>query len=135
MTASTNPLDARLRATLASVAVSGAVLVVAALAFLGPRAAGSVAIGAALAGGNLWALARIVSALLPGPTANGGAAAGALSWTVLAGCKMIGLFAVAWLLMKGAFVSPIPMLAGFAALPLGIAIGSIVSDRSIRGEP
>jgi hypothetical protein len=135
------PFDARLRATLASVAACGAVLTLGSLPVLGPARTISVATGAALAAANLWVLARIVTALLPGapPGDDGGhrpepepRRAGA--WTLLALTKMGALFALVWLLMRYSLVSPIPMLAGFASLPLGIAIGSLVSDRSLRGE-
>jgi ATP synthase I chain len=122
------PLDTRLRASLTAVALCGAPLSLGAWAVLGPRAAFSVAIGAAIAVGNLWALARIVTALLAG---NGDHAlpSTAGAWSLLALLKMFGLFAVVWLLMRWAAVSPMAMLVGFGALPIGIAIGSLVSDR------
>jgi hypothetical protein len=43
---------------------------------------------------------------------------------------MLALLALAWLLMRHGIVSPLPMLIGFGALPIGIAIGSLVSDRT-----
>jgi hypothetical protein len=48
---------------------------------------------------------------------------------------MVGLLAVTWLLMRHGVVSPLPMLVGFGALPIGIAIGSIVSDRGAEHPP
>jgi uncharacterized membrane protein len=133
--------DARLRATLASVAACAAVLTLASLPLLGAATTISVATGGALAATNLWVLARIVTALLPGapPGEGGGDNPGpeprrAGAWTLLALTKMGALFALVWLLVRYSLVSPIPMLAGFASLPLGIAIGSLVSDRSLRGE-
>jgi hypothetical protein len=140
--------DARLRVALASVAACGVVLTVGAIFVLGVVPAASVGMGAALAAANLWALARIVTALLPGGaqgpteedqgTGDGGGnatpAGGTGAWTLLALLKMGGLFALVWLLVRYSLVSPIPMLAGFASLPLGIAIGSLVSDRKLRGE-
>jgi hypothetical protein len=47
---------------------------------------------------------------------------------------MFALSASAWLLMRHGIVSPLPMLIGFGALPIGIAIGSLVSDRSAPPE-
>ena len=38
--------------------------------------------------------------------------------------------ALAWLLMRHGIVSPLPMLVGFGALPIGIAIGSLLGDAS-----
>src|SRR4029077_12116849 len=57
--------DARMRVSLGAVALSGGALAFCALAFFGASAAFSVAAGAGLATANLWALARIVTELLP----------------------------------------------------------------------
>jgi hypothetical protein len=137
-------LDPRMRRVLAGVAASGGVLTLGALAFAGVGVAFSVSVGAGLALGNLWALARIVVALLPdesaaaagekGSAGGGGAppsktGARTSSWAVLGVLKMVALMAVVWLLMRYGVVSPLPMVVGFGALPIGIAIGSLVSDR------
>jgi hypothetical protein len=131
------PVDARLRSAIVAVVLCGAALTLGARIWVGSRAALSVAVGAALAALNLWALARIVSALLPeGESAartNGASApdaAPAGQWALLAMLKMLALFAVVWLLMRYEIVSPLAMLVGFGALPVGIAIGSLVSDRN-----
>jgi len=127
------PLDARLRTSLAAVAFFGVLLTLGTLATLGPRVAPSVAVGAAIAVANLWALARIVAALLPDGTKHDRGdmrPSGAGAWALLALLKMFALFGIVWLLMRHAMVSPLPLLVGFGALPIGIAIGSIVSDRS-----
>jgi hypothetical protein len=125
-----------MRASLAAVAVTGGVLALAALALFGVSAGFSVAVGAGLAVANLWALARIVQALLPegesGRTAPGGSGAGA--WAILGVVKMFALFAVVWFLMHQGIVSALPMLVGFGALPIGIAIGSLVSHRGDRQD-
>ena len=121
--------DARLRTSLRAVIVAGAALGLLALAFASIATGLSVLVGAALAAGNLWLLARIVSELLPSDRA-GAEAQSRGGWALVAALKMFGLVAVAWLLMRHGIVSPMPMLIGFAALPIGIAIGSLVSDRS-----
>jgi len=121
--------DARLRTSIRAVAIAGAALALFALAFAGVGAAVSVATGAALAAGNLWLLARIVTALLPDDRA-GAEAQSRAGWALVAVLKMLGLLALAWLLMRHGVVSPLPMLIGFGALPIGIAIGSLVSDRT-----
>jgi ATP synthase I chain len=115
--------------SLRAVALAGGALALCALAFAGAGAAVSVAVGAGLAAGNLWLLARIVSALLP-EDRPGAEAQSRAGWALVAALKMFGLLALAWLLMRHGIVSPLPMLIGFAALPIGIAIGSLVSDRS-----
>jgi hypothetical protein len=115
------------------VLVSGAALGLLALAFASVRAGLSVLVGAALAAGNLWLLARIVSELLPSDR-EGAEAQSRSGWSLVALLKMFGLVALAWLLMRHGIVSPLPMLIGFGALPIGIAIGSLVSDRSAPPE-
>ncbi len=86
-----------------------------------------------IAAGNLWALARIIVALLPAEVeaARKQSRAG---WALVAMLKMFGLVAAVWLLMRHGVVSPLPMLVGFGALPIGIAIGSLVSDRGARPQ-
>jgi ATP synthase I chain len=127
------PLDPRLRTAIATVAIVGAALSAAALAFFGPAAALSVTMGGGIAAANLWALARIVAALLPAePEAAQAQSRG--GWALLAALKMFGLVAAVWLLMRHGVVSALPMLVGFGALPIGIAIGSLVSDRSAPRE-
>jgi ATP synthase I chain len=120
------PLDGRLRASLLAVAACGVALILGALFILGLPAARSVGVGAAIATVNLWALARIVTALLVVEERTRGAGA----WAFLGSLKMVGLFALVWLLMRSHAVSPLAMLVGFGALPMGIAIGALVSDRS-----
>jgi hypothetical protein len=118
-----------MRTALTTVAATAGVEALCAAAFVDLAAAFSVALGGALAVLNLWALARIIVALLP----DDGGAAEAQSragWALLAAVKMVGLLAVSWLLMRHGVVSPLAMLVGFMALPIGIAIGSLVSDRS-----
>jgi hypothetical protein len=128
-----------MRVSLVAVALTGATFALVALAFFGLPAAVSVATGAGLAAANLWSLARIVAALLPdeagGPTGGTRGASGpsgAVAWALLGIVKMFALFALVWLLISHGVVSALPMLAGFGALPIGIAIGSLVSDR---GDP
>jgi hypothetical protein len=128
-----SPFDGRLRRSITAVAVSAGAFTVGALAFASPGAALSVALGGAVAAGNLWLLARVVAALLPEsrPAAE---AQSRGAWGLVAALKTVGLIAVAWLLMRRGIAAPLPMLIGFGALPIGIAIGSLVSDRSGQTE-
>jgi apolipoprotein N-acyltransferase len=127
------PLDPRLRTSIGAISVCAAVLTFVALLVFGLKSAVSVALGGALAVGNLWALARIVAALLPHEEA-GARAQSRGAWALLAMLKMLGLLGFAWLLMRHGIVTPIPLLVGFGSLPIGIAIGSLVSDRSAPPE-
>jgi hypothetical protein len=126
-------LEPRLRVALVSVALAGSVMGLGAAAVVGLGAGFSVVVGAGLAVGNLWTLARIVSALLPSDAESASVQSRA-AWALVAMLKMGGLFAVSWLLMRHGVVSPLAMLVGFMALPIGIAIGSLVSDRSAVPE-
>jgi hypothetical protein len=118
-----------MRRCLGGVAIAGAVLAVCALAVADARSAFSVAAGGAIATANLWILARIVHALLPS-SAEGARAQSRAAWGLVAALKMVGLIGVVWLLMRHGVVAPVAMMLGFGALPIGIAIGSLVSDRT-----
>jgi len=127
-------MDRRGRTSLLAVGATGGVLTLAAFAFFGSRAGLSAAAGAALAAGNLWAWARIVAALLP--EGQGGAKSQSrAAWVLVATLKVLAWVALAWLLMRHGLVEPAPMLVGLLSLPIGIAIGSLVSDRSIAEDP
>jgi hypothetical protein len=126
-------LDARMRLCLLAVALSGVALALCALAVFGAKSGLSVAVGAGVATGNLWVLGRIVAALLPAEAA-GARAQSRAGWVLVAMLKMVGLVVLLWLLMRHGGVSPLSLMAGFGALPIGIAIGSLVSDRSAPTE-
>jgi hypothetical protein len=122
-----------MRASLVAVGAAGATMALVAVLPFGPSAAVSVGLGAALATANLWALARVVAALLP-RTGSGAQGQGRAAWALLALVKMVALLAIAWLLMRSSLVSPLGMLVGLCALPIGIAIGSLVGHRSDVAE-
>jgi hypothetical protein len=97
----------------------------------------SVAIGAAIATANLFVLAQIVAAMVAATSeaeaegeakASQGSTAGV--WGIFAVVKMLVLFAGMWLLMTKGIVAPIPLVVGYGSLPIGIAIGSLVSDKT-----
>jgi hypothetical protein len=127
--------DPRLRVSIIAVALCGTALTLGTLGTLGPRAALSAAVGAAIATANLWLLARMVGALLRAdsdqhPPGIRGRPAWAWPLVVL---KMFGLFALIWVLMRYSIVSPLAMMLGFGALPVGIVIGALLSDRPAPG--
>ena len=132
-TPSPRRMDARLRAALVTIVVSASVFAGVAALEWSLRAALSVAVGGAIATTNLYVLARIVAALMPGDDGSEAAVTGGTrAWGVLALFKMIALFGGVWMLMSHRLVYPLPMLVGFGALPIGIAIGSLVSDRTAK---
>lgn len=110
----------QLRATLWSVAICGAVLTLASPWLFGSRGMLGVALGALIAALNLWALARVVRALL------GGAG---LPWIVLGGFKLLGLLALVGLLLKLGVTTMLPLGFGYAALPLGIVLSQLRGGR------
>lgn len=124
-------LDGRMRTSIAAVALVGLGFALVALVVFGVSIAFSVAVGGAIAAGNLWALARIIAALLP-DDAQSARSQSKAGWALLAVLKMFGLVVAVWLLMRHGVVSPLPMMVGFGSLPIGIAIGSLVSDRRSR---
>jgi hypothetical protein len=114
----------------------------------------SVGIGAAIAAANLFVLAQIVAAMVAATSESSGGADGAGPdkgekdarpadadpapgstagvWGIFAVVKMLVLFAGMWLLMTKGVVAPIPLVVGYGSLPIGIAIGSLVSDKTTR---
>jgi hypothetical protein len=122
-----------MRRSIASVACTGGAMALLALFTFGAWSAFSVAVGAAIATANLWVLARVIAALLPSES-EGARAQSRAGWGLVAALKMLGLLAVVWLLMRHGVVSPIAMVVGLGSLPIGIAIGSLVSDRSAASE-
>jgi hypothetical protein len=120
----------RIRTALACVAIFGAIMAVAGGALFGLRVGLSVAVGAGVAAANLWALAKIIGAI-----ASPDSGAGLGVWGVLAGLKMIGLFLLVWLLWRSGAVDPLALVVGYTALPLGITVGALVSDRIDPDEP
>jgi hypothetical protein len=114
------------------VSASGAVLALGGLVVSGPGFARSVLVGATLATANLWVLSRVVGAFMPGPGADGAGGPGRAArhaWQAVGPFKTVGLLVVATLLMAGGVAAPLPLLVGLCSLPIGIAIGTLVSNR------
>jgi hypothetical protein len=125
----TNALDPRTRTAIVGVAAIGVMFAIGAGAGWGTRAGISVLVGALIAVANLYGLARIVGALL-GTRAEGDPSSG--MWGLFAVLKVIGLFGGVWLLLSSRLVDPMGLVAGWGALPIGVAIATFVSDKSER---
>ncbi len=126
---SSRGLDARTRAAIVGVAAMGGLFAVGAGAGWGLHAGLSVAAGALIAVGNLYGLARIVGALL-GTRAEGDPGAG--MWGILAVLKVLGLFGGVWLLLSAHLVEPVGLVVGWGALPIGVTLGTLFSDKRDR---
>lgn len=125
MTTPRSEEEQQLRTTLWAVALSGAVLTLAAPFVLGRAGVLGVALGSLIAVLNLWVLARVVRALL------GGAG---LPWVVLGGFKLLGLLALVGLILKLGIAPLLPLGFGYAALPLGIVLSQLRGGRPAARE-
>ena len=109
-----------LRAALHAVAISGALLTLASPFVLGLRGIVGVAIGAAIATLNLWALGRIGRAFVHGA---------GLPWALLGALKLVGLLALLALVLKLGITDVIPLAIGYGALPIVIVFAQLGAAR------
>ena len=77
----------------------------------------AVGVGAALAVSNLWVLERLVAAYLKST---------GVRWTAIAAIKASVLVTTVLLLVKSGAVDLLPIVAGFGALPIGIAFSGLL---------
>jgi hypothetical protein len=121
-------LDAAMRAAVLSVFCSGLCIAVIAAAVWGLRAGLGAAIGGVLATANLAVFARMGQAFIGGKGRKA-------PWGVIALFKLVVLFGGVWLLLKTGLVPGVALAAGYAALPLGVALGSFLGPRPPDGDP
>jgi hypothetical protein len=117
----------RFRWLLGSILASGLALTAGASALRGSRAGSSVAVGVAVAALNFVALRFIVRALTAA-AAGTGKSGGIV--TVLLSMKLAILLAAVWLLLSRHMVSAGPLALGYVALPIGVAIGTLLCDKA-----
>ena len=110
-----------------SVAIVGALLTAGAPSLLGAHSRLSVAIGALLAIGNLWAIARTVRGFLYPAGARA-------AWIPLAMLKFAGMFLAILFLVRAGYAQLLPLVIGYAALPVGITISQLKSAPAASGE-
>jgi hypothetical protein len=120
--------DASFRAAVMGVAATALVLAVLGLFAFGASAGLGVAVGGALATVNLIFFARLVEAFL----AQKGAAA---PWAILGFLKLLGLFAVAWIVLKMDLFSPLSFAVGYGALPIGITVSTLLRKPPADDPP
>lgn len=112
---------ATMRATLIAVGVSGLLIAGASYALFDAISALGAAIGGALATANLWVLGRVTRAFV--------AQKHAAPWAVIAAVKLIALFIGVWIILKSGVIPPLALAFGYAALPIGITIGSLLGPK------
>jgi hypothetical protein len=115
-------LDEGIRAAMISVTASAGVLAAGAGIAFGFRTAVGVAVGGVFALANLWAFARLGEAFL---SRRGKAA----PWTVFALFKLTGLFGGVWLILQSGIATPLALLVGYGALPIGITLGTLFGPK------
>ncbi len=125
--ASENPDQNGTATALWSVAVVGVLLSVAAPFAIGSSSRLSVALGSLLALLNLWGLTRIVRAFLYPVGARA-------PWILFAMFKLAALFVGVWFLVRGGSAQLLPLLIGYAALPVGIVVSQLKSAAPAAGE-
>lgn len=124
-------LDGRMRTALAVVVALGILGTVGTFVVFDARAAMSFGVGALVAAANLYALAWLIGGLIGG-SVDGETRASPTALSFLVVSKMLLLFGGAWFLMVKGLVEPLPLVCGYGILPLGIAIGALVSDMGDR---
>jgi hypothetical protein len=122
-------LDPRLRMALYAVVATGTLFSLIGATKFGSHVGISVAVGAGAAALNLWALAKIIRALM-----TRGAAKSVAGWSIAFMLKLVFLVGGLWLLLTWGVVSTLPLAVGYGTLPIGIAIGSLVSDKAGHGS-
>ena len=121
MTTQRSDEDTGLRAALWAVALSGAVLTLAAPFLLGKEGVLGVALGSLIAALNLWALTRVVCALMNGA---------GLPWVLLGGAKLFLLLALVAVILKLEIAGLVPLAIGYGALPIGIVFSQLGGGRA-----
>ncbi|HHH28428.1 MAG TPA: hypothetical protein ENK57_08795 [Polyangiaceae bacterium] len=114
------PLDATMMTAIICVAGAAVVLSVGAIVGFGWRMGSSCAAGGLLATVNLWAFAYVGRGML---------GEGRRKWGLLGGLKLLALLAAFYVLLSSDLLSGLGVAAGYAALPLGVAIGNFVGPR------
>ncbi len=110
------------RATLA-VGVVGALFGIVACAKLGPRVGRDVALGGGLALMHLWITATLVRGLFAHP-------ARAPFYGLMIVLKFIALAGALWVVSRFGDVHLASLAIGYGALPIGLAIGSLLGEKS-----
>jgi hypothetical protein len=113
--------DHSLRAALWAVVLTGAVLTLGAPFVLGKGGVLGVALGSLIAALNLWALTRVVRALMNGA---------GLPWVLLGGAKLFMLLALVAVILKLEIAGLVPLAIGYGALPIGIVFSQLGSGRA-----
>lgn len=126
-TATSSEKDGSMVRAMAAVLVVGVTGTALAAFVSGALAARSVALGAAVAGLNLWVITLVVRGML-GPKRR------KVHWPLVAVLKISVLFGGLYLLVASGWVDLLPLLAGYGALPIGIFAAQLGAPRPVEEE-
>jgi hypothetical protein len=116
-----------MRASIMAVFFCGLCFGLVGFAVFGWRTGAGVTLGGSIATANLWVFAKVGEAFMArkGRTAP---------WGVIAVLKMVFLFGGVWLVLRTGAVSALALVAGYAALPIGITLGSLFGPRPAEDD-
>lgn len=120
-------LDATMMTSLTAVAAVAVAASLTGLAAFGWSVAMGVATGGLLATVNLWLIGLVSQGVLAGGSRG-------RFWGVFGGLKFIALLGVAFALLRSGLTSGLTLAAGYAALPLGVTIGTLLSQPKRRAN-
>ncbi|MFO0568343.1 MAG: hypothetical protein U0263_21965 [Polyangiaceae bacterium] len=127
MTTTRADKDGSTHRALWAVVLVGALATGGAFVMGGAPVARSVAVGAVVALGNLFAIGLVVRGILNGKKSR-------VPWPLVAVLKMTLLFGGLYLLLKSGFVSLLPLLVGYGALPIGIVAAQLGAPQPVEEE-
>lgn len=118
-------MDSTFSSAAVAMAVTGACLCAGALMLFGDGHAGGVAVGAGLAVANFLSIGWIVRGLVAAERS-----AGLITLAVL--LKLAVLFGGILMLVRWGLVDVLPVIVGYAALPIGIVATQVTPQAALR---
>jgi hypothetical protein len=119
--------DGSIARALWAVALVGVLATVGAGLFGGLVPARSAAVGAGVAALNLWAIGWVVRGMLSGRRSR-------VPWPLLAVLKLTVLVGGLYSMLSSGWVSMLPLLVGYGALPIGIVAGQAGAPHPVEEE-
>lgn len=121
---SQSDVHSQLQRTLRWVGATGVILLLCATPLYGVKFGANLALGTALAVGNLWTIGRAVRAHFSG------AAAG--RWGLFVALKFSALVVGLYLLFRSGFGQGLPLAVGLGALPIGIVLAELAGPLAVK---
>lgn len=125
MTTESDPLERTARGAALGTAAVGGVFAALALGFFGARVGVGVLVGALIGGANFWGLAWIVRGFVVENASR-------FPLTLFALLKLLVLFGGIYLLVREGVVDILPLVVGYGALPIGIALSQRAPQPALK---